>query len=319
MRLALMIEGQEDVTWPEWLALAGAAEASGIEALFRSDHYTGILGTERGSLDAWATLAGLAAVTSRLRLGTMVSPATFRHPSVLARMATTVDHISDGRVELGMGMGWYELEHRRAGFPFPDVPTRFQLFAEQVEIVARLFSEEHVTFSGEHYALEDETARPAPVQRPHPPLVLGGGARPRSAALAARSAQEYNTPGATPAQAAERRASLDRACETVGRDPATLPLSVMTTCVVGANPANVERRLQATLAQANETRSAVEVLAAKPHWLVGTVSEVAARLEEYRAVGVERFFLQQLDHRDLEQVALIGEELVPLVARSPAG
>ncbi len=234
MRVCLMIEGQEGVTWEQWLALARTAEDHGLEGLFRSDHYSAIIQDDAGSLDAWTTLAGLAAVTSRLRLGTMVSPATFRHPTVLARSAVTVDHISGGRVEVGMGAGWYESEHLRGGFPFPDVKTRFELFAEQVEIVVRSFTEESFDFDGSHYQLAGQTALPRPLQAPHPPLILGGSARPRSAALAARFAQEYNTPGGTPAACAAIRASLDQACADAGRDPASLPLSVMTTCVIGA-------------------------------------------------------------------------------------
>jgi len=312
-----MIEGQEGVTWAEWLAIAGTAEAHGIESLFRSDHYTGIFDPDRGSLDAWATLSALAVATSRIRLGTMVSPATFRHPSVLARMVTTVDHVSNGRVELGMGAGWYELEHRREGFPFLNVRARFDLLVEQVEVVVRSWTEAGFDVAGDHYTLEAQTAFPRPLQRPHPPLVLGGGAKPRSAALAARFAQEYNTPGATPAQCAERRAALDHACGEVGRDPSSLPLSVMTTCVIGSDAAEVERRLRAVLDVSNSTLSPSDALAVKPHWLVGTVDEIALRIEEYRAVGVERVFLQHLDHRDLESVALIGDELVPRVSAAP--
>lgn len=318
MRLALMIEGQEGVTWDEWLAIAEAAELHGIESLFRSDHYSAILGEGRGSLDAWSTLSGLAARTSRIRLGTMVSPATFRHPSVLARMATTVDHISGGRVELGMGAGWYELEHRREGFAFPGVRARFDLLAEQVEIVVRSWTEAGFAFAGEHYTLTDQTAVPRPVQLPHPPLILGGGARPRSAALAARFAQEYNTPGATPSQCAERRAVLDRACVDLGRDPASLPLSVMTTCVVGEDRADVRERLGSLLRILDESREPEDVIASRPQWLVGTLDEVAERIEAYRAAGVHRVFLQHLDHRDLDAIALIGARLLPLVGEGIA-
>ncbi len=319
MRVALMVEGQEGVTWPEWLDLARTSEAHGIESLFRSDHYTSIINPEQGSLDAWTTLAALAAVTTRLRLGTMVSPATFRHPSVLARMATTVDHVSGGRVELGMGAGWFELEHRRGGFSFPDVRSRFDVFAEQVEIVVRSWTETGLDFAGEHYTLTAQTALPRPVQQPHPPLVLGGSARPRSAALAARFAQEYNTPGATPEDCADRRAALDAACRDTGRDPATLPLSVMTTCIIGADEAEADRRLRTVLALVGDERESANALAERPQWVVGTVAEVAARIEEYRIAGVSRVFLQHLDHRDLDVVALIGDELLPLVATPAAG
>src|SRR5437763_15147585 len=172
MRLCLMIEGQEDVTWADWVALADACESSGVEALFRSDHYLsggGKIG--RGSHDAWTTLAAIAARTARIRLGTMVSPATFRHPSLLANAATTVDHVSGGRAELGLGAGWYELEHRSFGFPFPPLAERMQLLEQQLEIVTGLWTQDEYSFSGRHYTLEACQALPPPLQRPHPPAI----------------------------------------------------------------------------------------------------------------------------------------------------
>src|SRR5919106_4186917 len=163
MRVCLMIEGQEDVTWDQWLALAAAWEEHGLEGLFRSDHYESVMGMrERGSLDAWTTLAALAARTSRIRLGTLVSPVTFRHPSVLAKSVVTVDHVSGGRVELGMGAGWMEKEHSGYGFPFPDTPTRMEMLAEQAEIVVRQWTEDEFSFEGRHYRLEGCTAEPKP-------------------------------------------------------------------------------------------------------------------------------------------------------------
>src|SRR5437660_5095186 len=168
-----MIEGQEGVSWAEWRALADACERHGLEGLFRSDHYLSLLGGERrGSLDAWATLAGLAALTSRIRLGTMVSPATFRHPSELAKVATTVDHISGGRVEVGLGAGWNEREHRAYGFEFPELPVRMELFAEQLELIYRQWTEDEVDFSGRHYRTERLSALPRPVQAPRPRLIV---------------------------------------------------------------------------------------------------------------------------------------------------
>ena len=196
MRVCLMIEGQEDVTWDQWLALAGACEEHGLEGLFRSDHYESVMGMrERGSLDAWATLAALAARTSRIRLGTLVSPATFRHPSVLAKNVATVDHVSGGRVELGLGAGWHEGEHRAYGFEFPPTPTRMERLAEQLEIVTRSWTEDAFSFQGRHYQVQDLRALPKPVQRPRPTLLVGGGAGPKSLGLAARWADEYNTTG----------------------------------------------------------------------------------------------------------------------------
>ncbi len=284
MRVCLMIEGQEGVTWEQWLALARAAEDAGLDALFRSDHYSAIIAPVAGALDAWATLAGLAAVTSRIRLGTLVSPATFRHPSVLARMATTVDHISGGRVELGMGAGWFDRDHTENGFPFLDVTSRFELFAEQVEIVVRTWTEESFDHVGAHYTLRRQTALPRPVQQPHPPLVLGGRATPRAAALAARHATEYNTLGAPVDELRQRRRRLDDACAAIGRDPTTLAYSLMTRCVIGRDRGERDERS-----------------------LVGTVAELSERLAELESVGVSRVMLQHLDHADLDAVAAMGE------------
>jgi F420-dependent oxidoreductase-like protein len=298
MRVCLMIEGQEGVTWDEWVALGGAAENAGLEGLFRSDHYSAIIRPVAGSLDAWATLAGLATQTERIRIGTLVSPATFRHPSVLARMATTVDHISGGRVELGMGGGWFDRDHTENGFPFFDPRRRFDLFAEQVEVVVRSWTEDDFDHEGANYTLRDQDALPRPVQQPHPPIILGGRAKPRSAALAARFAAEYNTLGAPLDELEERGRRLDEACVAIEREPSTLVHSLMTTCVLGRDAAEVAER-----------RRRVEDLTAGPlgeEDLVGTVDELLERFAELEAVGIRRVFLQHLDHRDLEAVAVMG-------------
>ena len=186
MRLCLMIEGQEGVTWDDWMALAAATEDSGLEGLFRSDHYLSIGGEGRSSLDAWTTLAGLAVRTERIQLGTMVSPATFRHPAVLAKSVVTVDHISNGRAELGIGAGWYEDEHRACGFPFADTKTRMAVLEEQIEIVAKSWREGPFDLRGEHYTIEDLDALPKPVSKPRPNLIVGGSGGPRSIELCAR-------------------------------------------------------------------------------------------------------------------------------------
>ncbi len=191
-----MIEGQEGVTWPQWRALAEACERHGIPTLFRSDHYLNLDGQhpERGSLDAWGTVNALAALTSTLRLGTLVSPASFRHPSVLAKLVVTADHVSGGRIDLGLGAGWHEREHEAYGLPFHSTETRVDVLEEQLEIVMGAWGSEPFSLQGRHYVLADLEAQPKPVQRPHPPLLMGGNAGPRSAALAARFADEYNTP-----------------------------------------------------------------------------------------------------------------------------
>jgi F420-dependent oxidoreductase-like protein len=308
MRVCLMIEGQEDVTWEQWLALAGACEEHGLEGLFRSDHYGPLLGMpDRGSLDAWATLAGLAARTSRIRLGTLVSPATFRPPAVLAKNVVTVDHISGGRVELGLGAGWHEGEHRAHGFEFPATPVRMERLAEQLEIVTRSWSEDSFSFQGRHYQVQDLRLLPKPVQRPRPTLLVGGRAGPRSLAMAARFADEYNVTGLPMEELPERRARQLDAWREAGRDPGTARMSLMTTGVVGRDQTEVEQRVGRVLAVTGSDDSVAEVIDAKPNWLLGTVDQVVEQLRGLEAAGISRVMVQHLDHADTEMVAVLGE------------
>ncbi|MHB1835894.1 MAG: TIGR03560 family F420-dependent LLM class oxidoreductase [Solirubrobacteraceae bacterium] len=311
MQLCLMIEGQEGVSWPQWLALAQACERHGIPALFRSDHYMNLDGQhpERGSLDAWATLSALAAVTTTLRLGTLVSPATFRHPSELAKVVATADHVSGGRVELGLGAGWHEREHEAYGFPFASTRERMDVLEEQLAIVLGAWTQAPFSFAGEHYTLRDLDAQPKPVQRPHPPLIMGGAAGPRSVALAARHADEYNTAFATLDEVCRRRDAVLRACEQAGREP--LPFSIMTGVVVGADEAQLRDRA-ARLAQRTDIP---DVVGEPPEgWIVGTVEQATEQLAALRDAGVHRVMCQHLLHDDLDTVALIGERLAPAVA-----
>jgi F420-dependent oxidoreductase-like protein len=275
MRVCLMIEGQEGVTWDQWRALAAAAEQAGFDALLRSDHYESLAADgNRGSLDAWSTINALAALTSTLRLGTLVSPGTFRHPSVLARAATTADHVSGGRIELGIGAGWHEGEHRSFGFPFDTGRDRFDRLEEQVEIVHRSWHDEPFDFDGRFYRLERCDAQPKPIQKPHPNLILGGRAGPRAAALAARWADEYNTAMPTVEEARERRDRIARACEQAGREMITFSAMVR---------------------------------------LEGTSAELVERLRGLAAAGVERVMLQHLAHHDVVTVERVGAEVIPAV------
>jgi alkanesulfonate monooxygenase SsuD/methylene tetrahydromethanopterin reductase-like flavin-dependent oxidoreductase (luciferase family) len=292
-----MIEGQEGVTWEQWVALAHACEDAGIEAMFRSDHYTGFHGGAGGSLDAWATINALAAVTTKLRLGTLVSPVTFRHPSVLARMVVTADHVSGGRVELGLGAGWHEPEHVQHGFPFFTAKERVARFAEQLEIVHRSWTEDRFDFEGEYYELHDAQPLPKPVAKPN--LIVGGSAKPGTARPAARFADEYNTIFCPPDEAARRREQVAAACLEVGRP--MLTFSLMTQAIVGEDRADVERRRKRVAEQMGR-----EPEARSGHTLVGTVDEVRARLREYADAGVERVMAQHLLHDDLEMIPLLA-------------
>jgi F420-dependent oxidoreductase-like protein len=316
VRVALMIEGQEGVTWEHWVALAETCERSGIEALFRSDHYLSLSSpSERAAHDAWTTLAGLAALTTTLRLGTLVSPVTFRHPSLLANAVGTVDHISGGRVELGMGSGWMDQEHRAFGFPFPPLRERLAMLAEQIEIVHRLWTEDNVNFSGEHYSLEDCPAQPKPVQKPRPRLLVGGRAKRGTADPAARFADEYNVIGSSFEEYAEARRSLDAACEGVGRDPKSLRMSVMTGFLLGADEADLKEKARATLERWGSSLSPDEAVERyRGRGTAGTPDDFVDGLRRLEEVGVERIMLQHIRHEDLETVELIGREIVPRAA-----
>jgi alkanesulfonate monooxygenase SsuD/methylene tetrahydromethanopterin reductase-like flavin-dependent oxidoreductase (luciferase family) len=281
-----MVEGQAGVSWDEWLALADACEEHGIEAMFRSDHYLSQADPERLATDAWALLGALAARTSRLRLGTLVSPVTFRHPAVVAKAAATVDHVSGGRVEVGMGAGWMVAEHERFGIHFPETPERVRMLAEHVEHVDR--------------QLRDE---PLVVQKPRPPLIIGGGARRGTTIPAARFADEYNTYGVDPREAARRRKRLDDACEETGRDPSTLPFSVMTPFLLDLDHA---RRFVERFPNAGPADEWFEELRRR-----GLAGDLVAGLREFEEAGVERVMLQHVVHDDLDVVAAIGREIAP--------
>jgi F420-dependent oxidoreductase-like protein len=315
MQLCLMIEGQEGVGWPEWVALAHACEEHGVPVLFRSDHYMNLDGEhpERPALDAWATICGLAALTSTVRLGTMVSPATFRHPSNLAKLVASADHISGGRIELGLGAGWHAREHAGYGFPFASTPERFDVLEEQLQIVLGNWGEEPFSFYGRHYKLEELGAEPKPVQRPHPPLIMGGNAGPRSARLAARYADEYNTAFPTEGEARARRQRIVEACSSQGRE--AIPFSIMTGVLSGRDHGEVRERARRLLAKVGGAGDAKDFVSDPPHgWIVGTAQEVVEQLDRLREAGVARVMCQQLLHDDLDAVALLGRELAPRVA-----
>jgi alkanesulfonate monooxygenase SsuD/methylene tetrahydromethanopterin reductase-like flavin-dependent oxidoreductase (luciferase family) len=283
MRVCLMIEGQEGVSWDQWVALARAAEDVQLEGLFRSDHYRSIVrGEPAGALDAWATLAGLAAVTERLRLGTMVSPVTFRRVSVLAKMVATVDHISRGRVELGLGAGWFEAEHTTYGLAFPPMRERLDELDRQIAEIVRQWT-------------EAPDIQPKPLQHPRPPIIVGGSAKPRTVRAAVAHADEYNTVWPTVDEARERKRLLDEAATAAAR--ARLRFSMMTGCIVGSDRAEVRERLAAFRTLTGNDSPPI----------AGTVEEVAERLREYEAVGVERVLLQHLVHEDVEMVARLGD------------
>jgi F420-dependent oxidoreductase-like protein len=286
--------------------VAKATEDGGFDAFFRSDHYLhmGDVSGLPGSTDAWVTLAGLARDTRRIRLGTLVSPATFRLPGVLAIEVAQVDAMSGGRAELGLGAGWFEGEHAAYGIPFPGTKERFDRFEEQLAIVTGLWSTpvgEKFSFQGQHYQLSDSPALPKPVQSPMP-LIVGGGGKRRTPQLAARYATEYNigfVPVEGVAAAYER---LGAACEEEGRDPASLTYSVALTTVCGSDDAQVAARARAAGHDVDQLRT---------NGLAGTPDELVDRLGRYAEVGAERAYLQVWDFDDLEMIELIAARVLP--------
>jgi len=283
VRVALMIEGQEGVSWEHWVALAQAAEDAQLDGLFRSDHLRSIVrGDPAGSLDAWGTLAGLAAITETIRLGTLVSPATFRRVSILAKLVTTVDHISNGRTELGLGAGWYESEHHAYGLDFMTTRERLDELDRQLAEVTRQWT-------------EADDIWPKPVQQPRPPIIVGGTAKPRTVAAAVAFADEYNSVGGSIDEVRERKARLDEAARAAGRDP--LRLSIMIGCVVGRDQGELDRRLADFRRITGGDRPPIS----------GTVDQVVDHLREYERAGVERVMLQHLAHEDAEMVTVLGE------------
>jgi alkanesulfonate monooxygenase SsuD/methylene tetrahydromethanopterin reductase-like flavin-dependent oxidoreductase (luciferase family) len=312
VEVCLMIEGQEDVTWEDWLALARACEEHGVGTMFRSDHYLSVDDRrERGSLDAWGTITALGAVTENLRLGTLVSPATFRHPAVLAKAAVTADHVSGGRIEVGIGAGWWEREHQLYGFELPPIGPRMDALEEQMQIVRGHWGPGPFSFRGEHWVAEDLDALPKPVQQPLP-LILGGKGGQRSLRIAARYADEYNTAMATPAEIAKIRAGLDRACEAEGRDPATVPLSMMTGWLVGADEPELRERasrLSRWKGQGGDGEAFISGLRAST--ILGTVPRALEQLHDLEQAGLTRIMAQHLLHRDLDAIELIGRQVAP--------
>jgi F420-dependent oxidoreductase-like protein len=296
MRLCVFIEPQLGSTYEDQLAVARRAEECGFDGFFRSDHYLAMGGDGRpGPTDSWITLGALARETSRIRLGTLVTSATFRFPGPLAISVAQVDNMSGGRVELGLGAGWYEAEHTAYGIPFPPTRERMERLAEQLEIITGLWgSDEPFSFAGRYYTVVDSPGLPKPTQRPGPPVIVGGKGRKRTPALAARFAAEFNVPFSSVEETAAGYAALR---EVTDRE---LVLSVAQTVACGRTPAEVARRRDAIGAAADQA-------------LVGTPAELAAQLRRYAEIGASRAYLQILDIADLDHLDLIAAEVAPLL------
>ncbi len=312
MDLRIFTEPQQGATYDDLLALAQATERLGFDAFFRSDHYLAMGSGDGlpGPTDAWVTLAGLARETERVRLGTLVTSATFRLPGVLAIQAAQVDQMSGGRLEMGLGAGWFAAEHAAYGIPFPD--RRFGLLTEQLEILTGLWGTpvgKRFAYDGEHYRLADSPALPKPVQEraaapgvPGVPLIVGGTGATRTPALAARFADEFNLPFPDLATIPTAFGRVRDACAAIGRSPESLVWSVALVMAVGADDAEARRRSEAIGRDAAEVRTV---------GVAGTVAEAVDRLGALAELGIQRVYLQTLDVRDLDHLELVAAEVAP--------
>lgn len=308
MELRIFTEPQQGATYDDLLRVARAAEELGFAAFFRSDHYLG-MGAEGlpGPTDAWTTLAGLARDTSTIRLGTMMTSATFRHPGPLAIQVAQVDQMSGGRVELGIGAGWFEEEHRQYGIPFPSTKERFDRFEEQLAVITGLWATplgDRFTHPGRTWPVTDSRALPKPVQSPRPPVLVGGLGKRRTPALAARYADEFNLPFVDEKTTATQFGRVRAACEAVGRDPGELSWSNALVICVGRDEGEIRRRAEAIGREVEELRE---------NGLAGTPDEVVAKIKRFEALGSQRLYLQTLDLSDLDHLELVAEEVLAAV------
>jgi F420-dependent oxidoreductase-like protein len=320
MRFALQIEPQQGLTYGEHVAIAKRAEANGFETLFRSDHYASFPGPAgQPTTDAWAVLAGLARDTDRIGLGTLVSPVTFRHPGNLAKVVTTVDEMSGGRLEVGVGAGWNDLEHRQLGLPFPPINERADLLEDQLAILHGLWGEpDGWSYQGHVVSIEDANFKPKPVDVPgrprtpiggaRPRILVGGEGSPRSYRLAARYADEFNLSSASgPDKVRSVYAELDAACQAIGRDPATVTRSAMVGVLIGRTEAEMRERLAAITWRLGDDADEEWLAEREQRWITGTperARETIARLEE---AGVERIMLQDFLPWDLDMIDVMGD------------
>jgi len=323
MRFVLMIEAQQGLSYGEQVALAKRAEANGFDAFFRSDHYASFPGPAgHPTTDAWTVIAGLARDTERIGLGVLVSPATFRRPGAFAKVVTTADEMSGGRVEVGVGAGWNEVEHGELGLPFPPIKERADLMEEQLQILHGLWGEpDGWTFEGPTATITGSKFYPKPVQVPgrpvtpsgvaRPRIIMGGGGSPRSLRLAARWADEFNTSSLGPDRIREVYARLDAECEAIGRDPSTMARSAMIGTLLGRTPDEVRRREAALLEAFGEPDAGDDWLdERRDRWIIGTPDEARAMVRRLADAGADRIMLQDFLPRDLDMVDLMGEALV---------
>jgi alkanesulfonate monooxygenase SsuD/methylene tetrahydromethanopterin reductase-like flavin-dependent oxidoreductase (luciferase family) len=325
MRFALMTEPQQGMSYADQLAATRRAERAGFDTFFRSDHFASFPGEPgKPTTDAWSVVAGLARETERIGLGVLVSPVTFRHPGVFAKVVTTVDEMSGGRIEVGVGAGWNDTEHRELGLAFPEISARADLMEDQLAILHGLWGEpdgwSYDGVTGIH--IEGALFRPRPVDVPgrpatpvggvRPRIIVGGQGSPRSFRLAARYADEFNLSSSSPARAAEVGGLLDEACAAIGRDPATLARSTMAGVLVGRTAEEIAARESALLvafgADLEDGEAWLEER--RTRWVYGEPESAREQLRAFAAAGIERIMLQDFLPWDLDMIDVMGEELV---------
>ena len=319
MQLGVMIEGQEGLTWDRWRQIMACVEALGFESLWRSDHFMSLVDVDRESLETWVALTLAAAETTRLRFGPLVCPITFRHPSLLARMAAAVDALSGGRLVLGVGAGWNGQEHRAFGLPFPPLQERIDMLEEGLEVITRLLGDEPAQFAGRYYQLEGPNPRPKPVQRPRIPVLIGTTGERRMLRIVARYADEWDVPGTiTPVAYRAKRERLAAYCREINRDPREIRHCVSTAFLIGRNEQELRRRTVA-MQQLMPHLASLDIASVhnalrKEEWLIGTPDRIVAALQALADEGVERVMLQHNDQTDFEALELVAHEVMPAVA-----
>jgi alkanesulfonate monooxygenase SsuD/methylene tetrahydromethanopterin reductase-like flavin-dependent oxidoreductase (luciferase family) len=323
VRFALMLEAQMGLSYGDHVAIAKRAEANGLEALFRADHFASFPGPAgRATTDAWTVMAGLARDTDRIGLGVLVSPVTYRHPGTFAKVVTTVDEMSGGRIEVGVGAGWHELEHRQLGLAFPPIKERADLLEDQLAILHGLWGEpDGWSYSGHQISVEQSEFNPKPVDVPgrprtaingaRPRLLVGGQGSPRSYRIAARYADEFNLSSSDAAKATHVGVALDAACNAIGRDPTTLARSTMAGVLIGRTEAEMAARMEAVGQFVNPDGDDAAWLQERiTRWIAGTPDEARQSVRKFADAGIERIMLQDFLPWDLDMIDVIGEVLV---------
>ena len=315
-QVGIMVEGQEGLTWERWHKISDMAESLGFESVVRSDHLVPLEGDEtREVLEAWVSLTDLAVRTNRIRFGNLVTPITHRHPSVVAKMAASIDRLSGGRLELGLGAAWSQRGHDAFGIPFPPLKVRFEMLEETIQVIQALWTQDNVSFNGKHYRLENVISNPKPLQSPRPPIVIGGEGVRRTIPLAACYADEWNAGGQDVASFRAKREVLRASCEKLGRDPDTVKCSMCPAILIGLNESELQGRLRRNqkilIGNAAVMGASSPADLIKAGWVVGTPLQVIEQMKSLEGAGVQRFYLEIFDFDDLEVLELIAQEVLP--------